>query len=624
MKERKPNRLQITTLYNLLRLSSSISHLKQIHSRLLLLGLHQHQHQHHFIFAHLILSLSQRFSSFDYALSIYSHFPNPNTFLFNAMLQSLSLSTQHQKKTISVYLLQMRNAQCPSSRPNCFTFPSLLKSCAVAFSLIEPIKEIHTHVVKFGSCSDVYVGTALLDSYVKVGDLVSSRQVFGEMPVRNVASWNSMVSGLAKWGDVDSARKLFEEIPEKNVVSWTSMISGYSQNGYFYETLAMFEEMGNAGVRPNDVTLVSVLSACGNLGALGLGKRIHGFLDENGYGLNLFVGSALIDMYCKCGMVGDALMLFERMSEKNVVVCSAMIMGLAMHGRGLEALAIFEDMRRRGMQPNEITFIGVLCACCHVGLVGKGHYYFCCMSEEYSIVPKLPHYACMVDLLGRAGLLGEAYQFIAKMSIKPDVVVWGALLGACRTHGDFELGERVAQQMLELDPKHCGAFVFLCNAYSRAANWDGLTKITKMMEISGMKRTPGRSWIEVNNVVHQFFAGDKSHPLNDRIYAKLDELAKLLAAEGYSPNTKAVVYDVEEEEKQQSLFVHSEKIAIAFGLVSTPAGTDIRIVKNLRVCDDCHSAIKLVSKIVARVIILRDGNRFHHFVGGMCSCKDYW
>lgn len=468
------------------------------------------------------------------------------------------------------------------------------------------------------------MGTALLDSYVKGGDLESSRRVFDEMPVRNVASWNSMVSGLAKWGDVDSARKLFEEMPEKNVVSWTSLISGYAQNGYFYETVAMFEDMGNAGVRPNDVTLVSVLSACGNLGALGLGKRIHAFLHENGYGLNLFVGSALIDMYSKCGMVGDALLLFERMHEKNVVVCSAMIMGLAMHGRGSEALAIFEDMRIQLIRPNDITFIGVLCACCHVGLVRKGRYYFRCMSEEYSIVPKLQHYACMVDLLGRAGLLGEANRFITKMPIKPDVVVWGSLLGACRTHGDFALGEYVARQILKLDPKHCGAFVFLCSAYARAANWGGLTKITKLMEISGMKRTPGRSWIEVNSVVHQFFAGDKSHPQNDRIYAKLDELAKLLALEGYLPNTKAVVYDVEEEEKQQSLFVHSEKIAIAFGLVSTPPGTDIRIVKNLRVCDDCHSAIKLISKIVARVIILRDSNRFHHFAGGMCSCKDYW
>lgn len=444
------------------------------------------------------------------------------------------------------------------------------------------------------------------------------------MPVRNVASWNSMVSGLAKCGNVDSAREVFDEMPEKNVVSWTGMISGYAQNGYFYETLALFEEMCFAQVRPNDVTLVSVLSACANLGALGLGKRIHGFLDGNGYGLNRFVGSALIDMYSKCGMVRDALLVFERMSEKNVVVCSAMIMGLAMHGRAEEALAIFEDMRMQSILPNDITFIGVLCACCHAGLVRKGHYYFRCLSEEYSLGPKLQHFACMVDLLGRAGCLDEALRFIIKMPIKPDVVVWGALLGSCRTHSNFPLGEYAARHILELDPRHCGAYVFLCNVYARAADSGGLAKVTRMMEQSGMERIPGRSWIEVNHFVHQFFAGDKSHPENDRIYAKLDELAKLLELEGYVPNTSSVAYDIEEEEKQQSLYFHSEKIAVAFGLISTPKGTDIRVVKNLRVCGDCHSAIKLISKIVGRVIILRDSNRFHHFVGGVCSCKDYW
>ncbi|KAF8403143.1 hypothetical protein HHK36_011240 [Tetracentron sinense] len=621
MQGTKPLNLQ-KTLSSLLQLSSTTNHLKQIHSRLLVLDLHHDQ----FLVTSLINALSQRFRAINYAFSVFSHTQNPNTFLFNAMIQAFSQTPGFSFNAISLYTLQMRKEINPTTRPNRFTFPPFLKACVSSYasSSVKPLQQIHAHVVKFGTCSDVYVGTTLLDSYSKCSEIEFARRVFVDMPERNVISWNSMISGFAKCGDMDSARELFEGMPEKNLVSWTSVISGYAQNGYFCETLMVFEDMGVAGVKPNEITLVSVLSACANLGALGLGRRLHSFLEDNGYEFDLFVGSALIDMYSKCGMVGDALQVFERMPQRNVVACSAMIVGLAMNGKGVEAIGIFEDMRFQGMLPNAITFIGVLCACCHAGLVDKGQFYFRCMNREYSIVPKLQHYACMVDLLGRAGHLDQAYQFITEMPIKPDVVIWGALLGACKTHREFELGVYAANRILELDPQHSGGFVFLSNAYARSGDWDGVKKVRRMMEISGMKKTPGKSWIEVNNVVHQFFAGDKSHPQSDRIYAKLDELAKLLEVEGYMPNVDYVLCDIEEEEKEQSLYVHSEKLAIAFGLINSPEGTPIRVVKNLRVCDDCHSAIKLISKIVTRDIILRDSNRFHHFSGGLCSCQDYW
>ncbi|XP_010241799.1 PREDICTED: pentatricopeptide repeat-containing protein At5g66520-like [Nelumbo nucifera] len=619
MQVKTPISLQ-RTLRSLLQLSSTVNHLKQIHCRLLVLDLHQDQ----FLITNLITVLSQRFRAINYSFSIFTHTHNPNTFLFNAMIQALSETPGFQSNAIQLYILQMRYGTEPTRRPNRFTFPPLLKACVATFRLVKPIQEIHAQVTKFGTYSDVYVGTTLLDSYSRYSEVEFARRVFDEMPIRNVVSWNSMVSGLARCGEVCTAKELFERMPDKNLVSWTSMISGYAQNGYFNETLAMFDDMVASGVKPNEITLVSVLSACANLGALGLGKRIHSFLEDNGYGLDLFLGSALIDMYSKCGMTTEALQVFDRMLERNVVAFSAVIVGLAMNGRGLEAIRIFEDMRFQGMLPNDITFIGVLCACCHVGLVDKGQYYFHSMTREYSIVPKLQHYACMVDLLGRAGLLDQAYQFITEMPIKLDVVVWGALLGACRIHCNFELGVHAAHKILELDPQHSGGFVFLSSAYARSGDWDAVKKVRMMMEKSGMKKTPGRSWIEINNIVHQFFAGDKSHPLSDKIYMKLDELARLMEFEGYTPNVESVFYDIEEEEKEQSLNVHSEKLAIAFGLLNSPEGTLIRIVKNLRVCDDCHFAIKLISKIVRRDIILRDSNRFHHFTGGTCSCQDYW
>ncbi|XP_068643379.1 pentatricopeptide repeat-containing protein At4g21065-like [Aristolochia californica] len=608
------------TLYSLLRHSPTSHHLKQIHCRFVLLSLYQD----HFLLAYLI-SLCCRFQDVHYAFTLYAHTPNPNIHLFNTILHSFHQTPSLRPDALRFYILQLRQGQTnPTTRPNRFTFPPLLTGCTAAFSSLALNQEIHSHILKYGTYLDVYVSTALLDSYSKLGNAIAAARVFEEMPVRNIVTYNSLVSGLGRCGEMGLAREAFDTMPEKNLVSWTCMIAGYARNGYYYETLSLFREMESLGVKPNQYALASTLIACANLGALELGKKIHSMLEEAEYGLDLFVGSALIDMYTKCGMVEDARRVFEKIPEKNVVVFSAMIVGLAMNGRGLEALGVFRDMILGGILPNDITFVGVLCACCHIGLVDKGWYYFNVMTKDYSMVPKLQHYACMVDLLGRAGHLGEAYRFIMSMPIEPDVVVWGALLGACKIHKKVELGKFVAHQILEIDPRHSGSLVFLSKVYASGGDLGGVRKVQQKMRILGIKKTPGNSWIEVKDVVYQFFAGDTSHPQSDRIYAKLDELAKLLEVEGYSPDTHSVVCDVEEEEKKQSVFIHSEKLAVAFGLINLPEGINIRIVKNLRICDDCHLAIKLVSKIVRRDIVVRDSNRFHHFSEGTCSCQDYW
>jgi pentatricopeptide repeat protein len=372
------------------------------------------------------------------------------------------------------------------------------------------------------------------------------------------------------------------------------------------------------------MTITSVLSACARLSALKHGKEIHHYIIRFWFESHVFVGSALIDMYSKCGSIEVARHLFDKLSERNIVSWNAMIAGYAMHGHGEDALSLFHQMQQADIDPDHITFIALLSACSHAGLIDEGWHYFISMSREYHITPKVGHYSCMVDLLGRAGRLDEAREFIDKMPFEPNADVWGALLGACRIHSNIELGKFVAERLFELQPENPGFYVVMSNIYAAAGRWEDVEKVRTMMKDRGLKRRPGCSWIEVKDKVHAFNVGDKSHPQSEEIYAMLDHLGGQMKKFGYVPDKNFVLHDVEDEEKEHILCYHSEKLAIAFGLISTSLGTPIRIIKNLRVCGDCHSATKFISMIVERQIVVRDANRFHHFKDGMCSCGDYW
>ncbi|KAL4200609.1 hypothetical protein AMTRI_Chr02g212010 [Amborella trichopoda] len=582
----------------------------------LILRLHHHQDP---ALISKLISLSSRLTRIAYSLSLFTHFPNPTTYLSNTMLQALSDNGLHARafslyKSFSLY---------HSSPPNRFTFPPLLKACA-GLQALEPTRQVHAHIVKLGCEFDAFVGTALLDSYYKAESSLAALQVFNEMPQKNVPSYNAIVSGLAMHGELELARKIFDEMPERSVVSWSAMLSGYSKNGFFHEALSLFEQMKASGPSPNDITLVSVLSCCAHLGGLALGQEVHMFLLDHGFKLDIYVGTALIDMYAKCGDIDKARSVFDLMPERNVVAHTAMISGLAMHGLGLEALQVFSEMQDQGLEPGDITYVGVLCACAHAGLVSDGLTHFRNMTRCYNLVPKLQHYACIVDLLGRAGLLADACRFILQMPVEPDAIIWGALFGTCRTHHNLEFGEFAAHKLLELEPLHSGCHVFLSNVYAKSRKWDKAAEVRKKMTEMGMKKMPGNSWTEVGTVVHRFKVGDRSHERSEEIYNMLDELTSRLKLEGYVPDVGYVAYDIEEEEKEQSVSVHSERLAVAFGLISTTEGTPIRVVKNLRICNDCHVVIKLISKVMGREIILRDNNRFHHFRDGSCSCGDYW
>lgn len=472
---------------------------------------------------------------------------------------------------------------------------------------------------------DIVSWNTLVAGYCSCGDVRAARGVFDQMEEKNFVSWSTMIAGYARSGDLVVARELFDGMPERNVVCWNAMIAGYSQNEKFSEAIELFRQMLRfGGVAPNDVSLVSVLSACAHLGALDLGRWIDGFIKRRAMELSLFVGNALSDMYAKCGCIADARQVFDRMRERDVISWSILISGLAMHGHADGAISAFNEMLEHEVKPNDITFMGVLSACTHAGLVDKGLEFFHLMKDKFAIVPKVEHYGCVVDLLSRAGRLDEAENLISSMEVTPNVIVWGALLGGCRIYKDIARGERVVSHILELDPDHSGSYVYLANVYASLGRLDDAASCRLKMRDNQVVKTPGCSWIEVNNRVYEFFMGDRYHPESDRIYAFIRELGMKMKLAGYVPDTSLVSQNIDEEEKENVLSLHSEKLAVAFGIISTEEGAMIRVVKNLRVCNDCHVAMKFISKIVSREIVLRDRSRFHHFKEGKCSCKDYW
>lgn len=439
----------------------------------------------------------------------------------------------------------------------------------------------------------------------------------------DVSVMNSLMSMYSKCKRVDIAAKIFKNLQGKTLVSWNTMILGYAQNGRVSEALSHFCQMQSQNMKPDSFTMVSVIPALAELSVTRQAKWIHGLVIRTCFGKNIFVMTALVDMYAKCGAVHTARKLFDMMDERHVTTWNAMIDGYGTNGLGKAAVDLFNEMEKGTIKPNDITFLCVISACSHSGLVEEGLQYFASMKEDYGLEPAMDHYGAMVDLLGRAGRLSEAWDFIQKMPMEPGITVFGAMLGACRIHKNVELGERAADKIFELNPVEGGYHVLLANIYSTASLWDKVAKVRKMMEKKGLQKTPGCSLVDLRNEVHTFYSGSTSHPQSKRIYTFLETLGDEIKAAGYVPDTNSI-HDVEADVKEQLLNSHSEKLAIAFGLLNTTPGTTIHIRKNLRVCGDCHNATKYISLVTGREIIVRDMHRFHHFKNGTCSCGDYW
>ncbi|VFR01387.1 unnamed protein product [Cuscuta campestris] len=489
--------------------------------------------------------------------------------------------------------------------------------------------QVHGFVIKLGCKLDICIVSSLIDMYGKCGCTTEMSLVFEDMAQKDLGACNAMISGLSRNGLVDEAVKVFKQCRDEgmdaNVVTWTSMIASCSQHGRDMEALELFREMQTVGVEPNCVTIPCVLPAFGNIAALMHGKAAHCFSIRRGFLDNVFVASALVDMYANCGRVDLSKLTFDKMATKNLVSWNALIGGYAMHGKAAEAInTLHLMMQSGGEKPDAISFTSVLSACSQTGLSKEGEHYFEIMAKDHGIKPRLEHYACMVSLLGRAGRLKEAHSLITKMPFEPDACVWGSLLSSCKTHRNMHLGEVAANELFKLEPTNPGNYILLSNIYASNKKWNEADRIRKKMEDLGLRKNPGCSWIEVKNKVHMLLAGDKSHPQMTQIMEKLAELGFEMKKSGFLPDTDFVLQDVEEQEKEQILCGHSEKLAVVLGILNTGKGYPLRVIKNLRICGDCHSFMKFASRFEGREIFVRDTNRFHHFKDGACSCMDYW
>lgn len=606
---KQTNGLQPERLALLINKSKSIKQLRQIHAFVIRHGLESHP-----VLNFKLLRSYCSLGNLGHSVSLFNRTQKPSVYVYTAIIHGHAVNDLHEQAFL--FYVQMLSEDV---EPNAFTLSTVLKACQ-----LESGKSLHCQVFKLGLESDTYVRTALMDVYTKGGDIISARKLFDTMPEHNLVSLTAMITGYTKNGLLDEARMLFDGMEERDVVSWNVMIDGYAQNGRPNDALILFRQMLQAKLKPNEATLLAVLSACGQVGALESGRWIHSYIQYNGIPVDARMGSALVDMYCKCGSLEGARMVFDGIKDKDAVAFNSMIVGYASHGFSQEAMEMFNNMRGIGLLPTEITFIGILNACAHAGLVSEGWGVFNSMKDLYGIQPKVEHYGCMVNLLGRAGQLEEAYKLVNSMNNDADPVLWGTLLGACTLHRKIHMGEKIVEFLIERGLANSGTYVLLSNLYASVGNWDGVARVRGMMKQSGVLKEPGCSSIEVNNKVHEFLAGDLKHPKCKEIYEMLKEINGWLKAHGYLPQTEIVLHDIGDSDKEKSLEFHSERLAIAFGLISTQPGSTIKIVKNLRVCPDCHSVTKLISKITGRKIVVRDRNRFHHFVDGSCSCGDYW
>ncbi|XP_010551347.1 PREDICTED: putative pentatricopeptide repeat-containing protein At1g68930 [Tarenaya hassleriana] len=473
-----------------------------------------------------------------------------------------------------------------------FTFGSVLPACG-ELSAIKEGKQIHAFIIRTNHQDNIFVASALVDMYCKCNNIVYAETVFNRME-------------------------------QKNVVSWTAMLGGYGKTGQFEEAFEIFGEMKRHGIDPDDVTLADVISSCANIGSLEEGSQFHGKAIISGLIHYISVSNSLITLYRKCGNLEDSVRLFNEMDVKDQISWTAMVSAYAQFGKAVAAIDLFERMVQHGLKPDEVTFVSVISACSRSGLVEKGQRYFDSMVNDYGIAPISDHYSCMIDLFSRAGRLEEAKSFINEMPFPPDASGLSTLLSACRNKGNLEIGEWASKSLRQLDPQHSAGYTLLSSLYALNQKWDCVAQLRREIREKGVRKEPGCSWIKYNRKSHIFSADDQSSPYSDQIYAKLEELYQKMVDNGYEPDTSCVPHDVEESQKVKMLTYHSERLAIAFGLIFVPPSLPIKVVKNLRVCVDCHNATKHISKVTGREILVRDTVRFHLFKDGICSCGDFW
>ncbi|XP_077234663.1 pentatricopeptide repeat (PPR-like) superfamily protein [Tasmannia lanceolata] len=578
----------------------------------------------------------------------------PDVFTWTTMISGFA-----QNNRTNQALELFREMWLVGFEPNGVTLASAVSTCT-SLKSIKKGTEIHSITVKIGSASDILVGNSLIDMYAKCGDLEAAQRIFNNIlerdvftwnsmiggflqagycgkahdlfakmhnsgVKRNVITWNVMISGYMKNGDEDQAMELFQKMEtdgiKRNTATWNSLIAGSLQNGNENKSLGIFRQMQSACMRSNSVTVLSVLPACANLLAAHKVKEIHGCVLHGGLDSEVPIANALIDTYAKSGDMVSAQVVFDALSCKDLISWNTLLSGYVLHGHSACALDLFDHMKREGVKPNQITCASMISSYSIAGMVDDGKQLFSNMNKEHQISPGLEHYAAMVDLFGRSGKLREAVDFIEKMPIEPDLAVWAALLTACRVHGNLSLATHAAENLIKLEPGNSIVHRLLLQMYNLGGKSDDALRLKKPKKRNRIAGSLGCSWTEIKNTVHTFVVGDRAMPNSDAFYAQLDSVGK--ETKVAMPNVPHTQLHIDEEDEEIA-GIHSEKQAIAFALISAPTSISIRIIKNLRMCVDCHNAAKLISRVYGREIKLKDPACFHHFKDGQCSCRDYW
>ncbi|KAL5207703.1 hypothetical protein ABZP36_032138 [Zizania latifolia] len=568
----------------------SLDEVRKVHARHIKLGLDRSPRHARPLLA--ACALAEWPGSMGYAASIFAALDEPEAFDYNTLMRGYvgGRGDRDPAAALRLFVDMMEEGVEPDS----YTFPFVLKACAQLGALQEG-RQLQGHLVKLRFQHDEH-------------------------------EQNSLISFYGKCGDADQACRAFEQMEddEKTTASWSALLAAYTRAGRWAECVESFGAMVRERWRPDESSMVSVLSACAHLGAYDVGRSVHCALLRNTVRLNTFMSTSLVDMYAKCGSIEKAGAVFDAMDDKNAWAYSAMVSGLALHGDGRKALQVFDAMVREGHRPDGAVYVGVLNACSRAGLLEEGLRCFDRMRLEHKLTPNAQHYGCMVDLMARAGRLDNARTLIGSMPTGPTDTAWRSLLNACRIHGNLELAERALEELARLGAVNAGDYIILADMHAKAKNWDAAAARRAEVVDRGLAQAPGFSAVEVHGTTHRFVSQDRSHPRAADIYEMLHQMEWQLRFEGYKPDTSEVALDVDEEEKRRVVAAHSQKLAIAFGLLSTPEGAPVRVVTNLRMSKECHAYSTLISEIFGREIVVKDRNRFHRFSRGNCSCRNYW
>ncbi|XP_030505659.2 pentatricopeptide repeat-containing protein At3g04750, mitochondrial isoform X1 [Cannabis sativa] len=502
-----------TFLY-LLKASPCVSEVKQVHCHAIVLGFGSYGY-----LKNSLMKVYLEKGSKVLARKVFCQMSTPDVVSFNIMIVG------NAKEGFPLEAIKLFHEMVSLGlKPDEFTVLGLTISCGLSRDA-KLGKSVHGWIErrKASNCLNLILSNAILDMYAKCNEFELASKIFNAMEKKDFVSWNTMISGYAKAGQLELSLYLFNEMPNKDLVSWNSLIAGFAQNGHYKMVMNLFGSMVVENVRPDNITMVCLVSAAAEIGALDQGKWIHGIVVRNQMQVDAFLGSSLIDMYSKCGSIERAFLVFQGVTQKDVTVWTTMITGLAFHGYGNKALDLFSEMQLE-VTPNEVTFVAILTACTHSGLVNEGLYIFYNMRRIFGIEPQVEHYGCLVDLLGRSGRLVEAYDLIQNMPSKPSCSIWGAMLSACRAHGNMELAEVASRELFKLEPEKEGGYILLSNIYAACEEWNHSDMVREVMEIKGVKKTAGCSSVVIDGLVHNFVAADLHHPRWSDIFSIMQYL----------------------------------------------------------------------------------------------------